>query len=488
VGTEVIIDGNGVLDVTSVTFGGVPAQFRALKGWESFWPFGGVLAIVPDGAPSGPIILVTLAGSAATSFDFMVGSPKPVITSITPDRGAEGSFVTIRGVSLPFQDYPGDGAVVRFSGTAGSLAGDLAGGLTAQVPVGAASGRITLETPYGLATSPEVFIVTNRLAPPPVVNGFAPESGIVGDRVALSGADIGMDVISVTFNGIAASFAANLASDTLSAVVPAGATSGPITVTTRGGAWTTTNLFTVLATPTPQIVSFAPTNGPPETVIQISGLNLDPVTEVWIGSDQVKFGGSVIVDSGLFAIAPAGRGGRITVRGPGGTATSQHVFVVVPRDGPAITGFDPLEAEPGQRVRIRGVRLEGATEVRMGGVKAEFDAAALTAVVPSGAVTGPIEVETPAGTATSLEPLTVLPGAELAVLGDTQLVIRRMLSGHFEVWWSARDTNLVLQVCNGVASAHLWTTVESEPQTAGDKRVVRGLCGLSNRFYRLGSR
>ena len=68
----------------------------------------------------------------------------------------------------------------------------------------------------------------------PTITGFAPTSGAVGTSVVLTGTDLS-GATGVSFNGTAAaSFTVNSATQ-VTAVVPAGASSGPITVTTPSG-------------------------------------------------------------------------------------------------------------------------------------------------------------------------------------------------------------------------------------------------------------
>jgi hypothetical protein len=74
-----------------------------------------------------------------------------------------------------------------------------------------------------------------------------PASSAVGSTVTLNGSGLS-GASTVSFNGQAASF--NVLSDTqITAVVPAGATSGAITVTTPGGTATSPASFTVVVKP-----------------------------------------------------------------------------------------------------------------------------------------------------------------------------------------------------------------------------------------------
>jgi Ca2+-binding RTX toxin-like protein len=78
---------------------------------------------------------------------------------------------------------------------------------------------------------------------PPQIGSIAPTSGAVQSRVTITGTNLGA-ATAVAFGGVAAGF--TLASTTeLSATVPAGAVSGPVSVTTPGGTATSTASFTV---------------------------------------------------------------------------------------------------------------------------------------------------------------------------------------------------------------------------------------------------
>jgi hypothetical protein len=80
--------------------------------------------------------------------------------------------------------------------------------------------------------------------PNPTVSGLYPASGPVGKVVALWGNYL-LSATSVTFNGTPAAKVAVTSIQSVHATVPAGATSGPVTVTTANGTFTTTANFTV---------------------------------------------------------------------------------------------------------------------------------------------------------------------------------------------------------------------------------------------------
>lgn len=89
--TIVEIEGRFLSGSSSVTFNGTPAQFT-IAGNDK------ILATVPSGATTGPIIVTTPRGAATSKSNFMVGpTPPPHISSITPVSAPVGKSVYIRG-------------------------------------------------------------------------------------------------------------------------------------------------------------------------------------------------------------------------------------------------------------------------------------------------------------------------------------------------------------------------------------------------------
>jgi hypothetical protein len=97
----------------------------------------------------------------------------------------------------------------------------------------------------------------------------------------------------------------------------------------------------------------------------------------------------------------------VNVVTPSGTLKSNQKFRVTP----SVTSFSPASGPVGSQVTITGISLTQATKVTFGGAKiAVFTVNSdtkITATVPTGAVTGKIQVTTPGGTATSATVFTV---------------------------------------------------------------------------------
>ena len=88
----------------------------------------------------------------------------------------------------------------------------------------------------------------------PTISGFSPGTAATGTLVTINGTNF-INPTAVSFNGVAAIFSLNSTTQII-ASVPAGATSGPISVTTAGGTATSSSPFTVpAASPTVQFSS-----------------------------------------------------------------------------------------------------------------------------------------------------------------------------------------------------------------------------------------
>jgi uncharacterized delta-60 repeat protein len=184
-------------------------------------PQGGAaaVAIEPDGklVAGGTCCSWSDPGSSFVLARYIAG---PVVTSFTPTQGRAGTRVQIEGLHFS------GATAVSFNGTnakAFSVESDTR--ITAKVPIGATSGPINVTTPATSGMSSDSFSM-----PAPMIKNFSPQKGRVGRKVSIGG--IGFTgATAVAFNGIAA--AVTVKSDKkITTIVPAGATSGRITVTT----------------------------------------------------------------------------------------------------------------------------------------------------------------------------------------------------------------------------------------------------------------
>jgi hypothetical protein len=160
--------------------------------------------------------------------------------------------------------------------------------------------------------------------------------------------------------------------------------------------------------PAPAIASFAPASGPVGATLTVTGSNFTGASAVTLNGVAIT-GFTVVNATTLTFTVPAGAtSGLVAVTTAGGTATSATAFTVtVPVPAPTIASFTPTTGGVGTTVTITGTNLTGATAVSIGTLAIPAftvaSATSLTLVLPTttSAISGPLTVVTPGGTATS---------------------------------------------------------------------------------------
>jgi uncharacterized repeat protein (TIGR03803 family) len=150
------------------------------------------------------------------------------------------------------------------------------------------------------------------------------KKGKVGARVGVFGQGFKSASV-VKFGGVAATKVTRSGATYLTAVVPVGAHTGAVTVTTGTTTLTSPQTFKVK----PKITSFTPTSGPPATLVTIKGSGLIQASAVKFGTvNATTF--TVKSDSRVTAVVPSGVAGAVTISitTPGGTANSPTKFTV----------------------------------------------------------------------------------------------------------------------------------------------------------------
>jgi large repetitive protein len=222
-GSPVVVDGTGFGGVSSVKVNGVAAGFSLLSKVQ-------LRLTVPASATSGTIAITT-AGGTATSAGTLAVLPR--VTGFTPGSAAVGATLAITGNAF------GGATSVLFNGVAAVPATVIPTKITVPVPADASTGRLTVVTGAGAGQSAGTFKVLPKLT------SFTPSSGVVGTSVTIAGSGF-TDVTAVKFNGHAASTYTRDSSTQITAMVPLGATTGRISVTTAGGTTTSTSSFVVV--------------------------------------------------------------------------------------------------------------------------------------------------------------------------------------------------------------------------------------------------
>ncbi|RPD47021.1 T9SS C-terminal target domain-containing protein [Hymenobacter sediminis] len=168
---------------------------------------------------------------------FLNSLPAPVLSSFTPTTGEAGTVVTLTG-----RFFTG-ASQVTFNGVAASFTVVSATQVTANVPATATTGLIKVTTPYGTAVSATPFVL-----PTPAIASFTPTAGGPGLVVTLRG-NYFTGATGVSFGTVAAASFTVVSATEVTAVVPEGATTATIRLTSPSGTGTSASLFTVLAAP-----------------------------------------------------------------------------------------------------------------------------------------------------------------------------------------------------------------------------------------------
>jgi len=267
----------------------------------------GALTIIHSFSETDGKGLQPLAGQVqATDGKFYGAAGNNTSSGVLFQITSKGKYTVLLNFTNTTGKYPGANPQVSlFQHTNGTLYGDTYGGGTGKL----CSCGVLYSLGMGLG---------------PFVSFVGPLfEGKVGKTIEILGQGF-TGTTNVSFNGIAATTFAVVSDTYLTAVVPAGATIGSVTVATPGGMLTSNKVFRV----TPAILSFKPTSGPVGTSVKITGTSFTGATKVTFGGVKaITF--SVDSDTQITATVPTGaKTGRIQVTTPGGTATSPGVFTV----------------------------------------------------------------------------------------------------------------------------------------------------------------
>jgi hypothetical protein len=182
----------------------------------------------------------------------------------------------------------------------------------------------------------------------------------------------------VKFNGTTATTTAWI-NTSITATVPTGATTGPVTVTV--GTATSNGLIFVVGSG-PGITGLSPVMGPTGTVVTITGVNFGTTP-------------GTVTFNGMNAPNPTWSATSITVAVPSGATTGN---VVVTAGGVASTGFGATQGSNTASFDLNGV-LTPLTVVTGG-----WSDTAITVQVPAGTATGVVNVVVTVGGQVSNEP------------------------------------------------------------------------------------
>ncbi|NBP68214.1 MAG: hypothetical protein EBR30_17660 [Cytophagia bacterium] len=312
-GTSVTITGLNFSTTASqntVRFNGVQATVTAATATT-------LTVTVPVATSTGKISVQVGSSTANSATDFQI---IPVIASFAPSLGNVGSNVTITGTNF---STTAANNIVKFNGTAATVSTATASSLTVVVPVGATTGKITVEVATQIATSATDYTVTLPLV---IVTGFIPNQGAVGTTVNISGNNFSTNPANniVRFNGVLATVTAASQSN-LTVTVPSGASTGIVSV--QVGSQTANSSANFLI-PAPTVSSFTPIQGGVGTVVILTGTNFSPI----LTENVVRFGCASCATAEVVQASTT----SLTVRVPVGAVTG-GIAVVTGGNAAALT-------------------------------------------------------------------------------------------------------------------------------------------------------
>ncbi|MBI2764948.1 MAG: IPT/TIG domain-containing protein [Chloroflexi bacterium] len=372
-GTSVTINGTGLTNATSVTFGGSVATIVTNSNDTQMTVTSPAHAVgVVD------VQVTTVGGTSATSaadqFTY-TAAPVPVVTEVSPNSGstAGGTAVTITGTGFI------GATAVKFGGVpATAFTVNSATSISATSPdhaVGVVDVQVT--TVGGTSATSAADRFTYTAAPVPVVTSISPNSGSTagGTEVSITGTGF-IGATAVKFGGVpATAFTVNSATS-ISATSPAQAAGTVVVIVSNdtGDSTANANTYFVYA-PRPVVTSISPNSGSTAggTEVTITGTG-------FTGATAVSFGGTpaasftVVSNTSMTAVSPAHAAGTVNVfvTAPGGAnaATTGNQFTYT--TGIAVTGVSPASGPPagGTAVMVTGFGFNGATSVTFGGTAA----------------------------------------------------------------------------------------------------------------------
>ena len=421
IGSSVVVTGaNFIAGTPVIRFNGVQAATPAATNIS----FGKVTVQVPGGATSGPLTVTTTNGTHQSEMLFYI---PPTITSLSPTHGPAGTIVLITGLNFT------NASAVEFGGKpAQTFTVSNNAAIYAVASADVSSGKIAVTTPGGTATSPANFYA------PPIISLFSPTHGLPGTNVAIYGKNF-LDATNVSFNGVSANFFVS-SNEFLAAVVPSGAQTGPITIGTPGGTYSSSSVF----------------------VLDYSS---DLSMKITDSPDPVWFGSNLIYTVSVTNYGP--HEARNTVIETQLPTNGLIKAIYSSRQGTTWTTNDNvLTASVGTLLKSQWANVILTVVPSKAGI------ATFTATVASD-YSDPVPANNSITIETFVQPLVLLD--------------IRMATNRVRVAWPELLTDFVLQSRPNMDSGSFWSNVTATPVTNDGQRVIYERPTNNVRFYRLKS-
>ncbi len=295
----------------------------------------GVLSGTPTIAgPFGPITIQAMNGAGSfnsTPFNISIQQAPPTITNFTPTGSIAGATITINGTNLTGVSAVSFGGVAAASFTPVS-----ATQVTAVVAAGGATGNVSLTTPGGT-----VSLGVYSFFAPPTLTSFTPSAAAQGATVTITGTNF-TGASAVQFGGTNAASFTVVSPTQITAIVPIGAPSAPLSVTTPGGTANSLASFTLTASSNEFYYQSGPADNPANwnTIVGGGGLTA----------------GSFAMSGQSFYV-PSGRTANFNVGGTFGAGVvlqAENGGTIIVPSGQVLTVNGILRVNNGGRLRLEG--------------------------------------------------------------------------------------------------------------------------------------
>ena len=230
-----------------------------------------------------------------------------------------------------------------------------------------------LDLLVGFHNASTLRVLLNQVTP--TITAFAPASGVVGSTVTITGTNLN-GATSVVLNGVPATNFTVASSTSITFVVPPGATSGPITVTTPLGTATSTSFAVIPFAPTLTVLSPATTAaGTPGLWLTLTGTNFTTQTQVTFNGFQFS---KVFVSSSQLMVqvpfsslqTPGTYRVAVTTPAPGGGTATLNFVVTQTTPSQTAAASPELVLYPNPTHGSFMLRLSGLTANQFDGTAA----------------------------------------------------------------------------------------------------------------------
>ena len=252
VGTVVTIRGANFGPSTDAPAATGGVSFNGVWASPSSWSGTEIRAPVPEGAQSG-LVVVTADGAASDGVTFRVSGPAPVIATVNPTFGPEGTSVVIRGENFGSPIGAAQGrSGVSFNGVWTSPSSWSGTEIRAPVPEGVTSGLVVVRVDGAVSNGVEFTVTMGKTRsggttvsaatardeePGPVITGLDPDEGQEGMLVTVRGRNFGAvaaDTSTVSFFNSKRGVPTSWSETEIRVPVPEGTETGSVVVRVDG--------------------------------------------------------------------------------------------------------------------------------------------------------------------------------------------------------------------------------------------------------------